>query len=200
MADPFRVPDPPEASLSALRESLAALADRGQFSARSLRETAPADLSASVPHQVFNLTLEDAAAGAVDRAEPAGWRYLLAADRGVVASAETRQEGDEHTFSHVNSGPFVPGTVEALEAAEQVEHGRGDVELRLLHVPALYLMSLWLRPVGATDDAGVFVPIAPAPPGLDPNIAYEADEFRDRVRELAERVPETSHEDPSGGG
>jgi hypothetical protein len=201
MADPFRVPEPPAASVAALRESLAALADRGQFSARSLRETPPADLSASVPHEVFNLGLDAAADGEVERAEPGGWRYLLEADKGVVATAETRAEGGEHTFSNVNTGPFVKGTVDALAAAEQVEHGReGEVDLRLLHVPALYLMSLWLRPAGATDDAGVFIPIAPAPPGLEPNRPYEVDEFRKRVRELAQQVPATSHEEPSGGG
>ena len=99
----LRVPDPPEASVAALHDSLGALAERGQFGARRLRKARPEAPSAALPHQVFILGLADAAEGALDRAEPSGWRYLIEADQEVVASGETRLEGDNtHTFSHIN--------------------------------------------------------------------------------------------------
>ncbi|SRR5438445_656150 len=201
---PLHVPDPPQDSLAALRDALGALAERGQFSARGLRRARPEQLSATVPHQVFVLGLRDAADGAVlDRAQPVGWRYLLEVEQEVVASAETRSlEDGRHSFSLVNDGPFVRGTVEALALAESVaDKEEGAVELRLLHVPALYLMSVWLRPSGAEEaEGGRFIPIAPAPSGIEAGRVYESAEFLARVRELAQAVPELTPDDTRGGG
>src|SRR5438552_3291274 len=85
------IPDPPKGSLGALRDSLSVLAGRGSFSAEGLREARPEQISATIPHQVFNLTLEDARSGEVIHgARSAGWRYLLAIDDRVVASALAR--------------------------------------------------------------------------------------------------------------
>src|SRR5438067_527201 len=115
------VPEPPKSSLASLRESLGALAERGSFSAGGLREARVEQISATTPHQVFNLTLADARGGKVaEDARSSGWRYLLAVDDRVVASAETEsREGARQSFSQVNSGPFVAGTVEALSVAER---------------------------------------------------------------------------------
>jgi hypothetical protein len=194
------VPDPPRDSIVALRESLGALAERGSFSASGLREARSDQISATVPHQVFTLGLADARSGDVAKAaRPTGWRYLLAVDEQVVASAETTFErGERHTFSHVNAGPFVGGTVEALLVAEHAarDDERG-LELRLLNVPALYLMSVWL--VRSDDGSSVFVPIAPAPSGFEPNRLYREDEFASRLRALAEGVPDLEPRDTRGG-
>jgi hypothetical protein len=152
---------------------------------------------------VFNLTLEDARARKVEEnARSSGWRYLLAVDDRVVASAETESGEDaRQAFSQVNSGPFVAGTVEALTVAERVadEQKRG-LELRLIHVPALYLMSLWLKPLGEDgSDDSIFVPIAPAPPGIEPNRVYAGEEFAARLAELAQAPPELEPDDTRGG-
>jgi hypothetical protein len=198
----LRVPDPPEASVAALQDSLGALAERGQFGARRLRKARQEELSAALPHQVFNLGLADAAEGALVRAQPSGWRYLLEADQEVVASGETRLDGDDrHTFSHINEGPFVRGTVRALAVAEKAahEHER-DLEFAVLHVPALYLMSVWLRPDATAELAeSLFIPIAPAPAGLEADQVYTSQEFSARVAELARDVPRTSRDEPTGG-
>jgi hypothetical protein len=196
------VPDPPKSSLSALRESLGALAERGSFSAGGLREARVEQISATTPHQVFNLTLEDARGGKpAEQARSSGWRYLLAVDDRVVASAETEtREGAREAFSHVNSGPFVAGTVEALTVAERVANEQeGVLELRLLHVPALYLMSVWLEPEDDGSDDSIFVPIAPAPSGFEPNRVYTSEEFAVRLAELAQAPPELEPDDTRGG-
>jgi hypothetical protein len=199
----LRVPDPPEASVAALHDSLGALAERGQFGARRLRKARPEVLSAALPHQVFILGLADAAEGALDRAEPSGWRYLIEADQEVVASGETRLEGDNtHTFSHINEGPFVRGTVRALAAAETAanEHEHA-LEFAVLHIPALYLMSVWLQPDGTSElEKSLFIPIAPAPPGLDADEVYTSEAFSTRIAELARNVPSAATGDPTGGG
>src|SRR5919202_380079 len=96
----LRVSDPPNESVTALRESLDALATRGSFSDRGLRTARPDQLSATVPHAVFNLTLDDAMKGRTEAARQTGWRYLLAVDEQVLASAETRTEGGRQVFSH----------------------------------------------------------------------------------------------------
>jgi hypothetical protein len=198
----LRVPDPPEASVTALHNSLGALVERGQFGARWLRKGRQEQLSAALPHQVFILGLADAAEGSLSRAEPSGWRYLLEADQVVVASGETRLDGDRHTFSHVNEGPFVRGTVRALAVAERAanEHER-TLDFAVLHVPALYLMSVWLRPEGAGElDAGLFIPIAPAPPGVEADQVYTSQAFSTRIAELAREVPRAARDDLTGGG
>jgi len=191
---PLLVPDPPKESISALRQALGALAERGQFSTKGLRTARPEQVTATVPHQVFVLGLEDAAwaGNSLERAQLAGWRYLLEADKGIVASAETRvQDGERHLFSHVNEGPFVRGTVNALAVADSIrEEDLGRSELRLLHIPALYFMSLWLHPPGSAEGGGdLFIPIAPTPAGFEAGRVYRGDEFLARVRELAKTVP-----------
>jgi hypothetical protein len=197
------VPEPPKSSLASLRESLGALAERGSFSAGGLREARVDQISATTPHQVFNLTLEDARRGKVmEHARSSGWRYLLAVDDRIVASAETEsREGARQAFSQVNSGPFVVGTIEAFTVAERAANEQeGGLELRLIHVPALYLMSLWLKPLGEDgSDDSIFIPIAPTPSGLEPNRVYTSEEFGSRLAELAQAPPELEPDDTRGG-
>jgi hypothetical protein len=196
------ISDPPKESLSALRESLNTLAARGSFSDRGLREARPEQISATVPHAVYNLTLAAAKEGKAEAARLTGWRFLLAVDEHVLASAETRSEGGLQSFSHVNAGPFVGGTVEALAVAEKAaEAEERQLELRVLSVPALYLMSVWLQPSGGgqAGDA-LFVPIAPAPTGFEPNRVYEQNEFLDALRSAAQEVPDVGRDDAQGGG
>ena len=196
----LRVLDPPYASVTALHHALGALSERGEFGARRLRQAR--QLSATVPHRVFILGLTDAAEGAIDKAEPSGWRYLLEADEEVVASGETRLEGEgRHAFSQINEGPFVRGTVRALAVAEEETsaHER-ELEFAVLHVPAVYLMSAWLRPDGNGDlDLSLFIPIAPAPPSFEANRVYTGEAFRTSLAELARQVPPSAAEDPTGG-
>ena len=105
-------------------------------------------------------------------------------------------------FSHVNAGPFVSGTVDALAVAEQVaEADERQLELRLLNVPALYLMSVWLQPSSQEGaDEGLFVPIAPAPPGFEANRTYDRGEFTSALGSAAGSVPEVGRDDTEGGG
>jgi len=51
----------------------------------------------------------------------------------------------------------------------------GKVEARLIRVPALYVMALWLKDLDGDDD--VVVPMAPAPPFLEANRPYTEREF-----------------------
>jgi hypothetical protein len=196
------MPEPPGDSVIALRESLGALADRGQLSLRALRKARHEQLSATAPHQVFVFGLRDVLSEELlAAARPTGWRYLLEIDETVVASAETlEQEDGSHVFAMVNEGPFVQGTVDALAVAERVaEELDRELDLRLLHVPALYLMSLFLQSSGDEPGEMLFIPIAPTPGNLEAGAVLRSEDFLSRIEELARAVPEMEPEDERGG-
>lgn len=198
------VPDPPKMSIAALQAGLSTLAEHGSFSAEGLRDAKPEQISATVPHQVYSLTLEDARIGGdlPERARESGWRFLLETDGQVIASAETRsEEGGRHRFARLNAGPFVAGTVEALAAAESATRSDDfESQLRWLTVPSVYLMSAWLvRADDSPDDRNRFIPVAPAPTTFEPNVVYDEADFVSRLREAARALPDLAPTDELGG-
>ncbi|MGI5400397.1 hypothetical protein ACQEVG_13255 [Streptomyces sp. CA-135486] len=99
-----------------------------------------------------------------------GWRFLIRNGERAVAAAETVLTPDGWTFSHFFEGPYLSSTERALRQAESM---RTHFQPRLLSIPELYMLTLWLH--GDTDadaSAGtprptdVLVPLAPAPPGI----------------------------------
>jgi hypothetical protein len=199
------VPDPPEESVEALRTTLGQLAARGQFSDRRLERVRPEQVTATVAHQVFTLGVADLIDERRDErglaaARPTAWRYLIEADRQVVAAAET-VSGDKdrpHVFSQLNHGPFVTGTMQALGVAERYAVD-SDVELRALHVPALYVLALWLQPVGSsTWDTATLIPVSPAPPGIEANRPYRAAELLEILVARARDIPVLAADDLRG--
>ena len=192
------LPAPPLGSVDVVRDAVAALAGRGELSA-ALRRTRSRDIAITAPHQVFTLGLRDVAdASGLEKAQPTGWRYLLEVGDGVVAAVETSEADGKQALSHVNHGSFVQGTVDALGVAETAADDRSDIELRLLHVLALYLLALWLRDTTGAGDA--VIPIAPTFGVLEANRAYSSDEFLRVVQEQARSIPPRESEDASGGG
>jgi len=141
----------------------------------------PEELQHSEPHPVYVATLDDLAAGKLlAAAKQTGWRYLLAQNDEVVAEAELAKgrrtakgakgaKREALAFAGLTHGPFTGATVDGLHAAErlpQVE--KADYELRLLKVPAVYLVALWLH--GSNED--LLVPLGQPPAGLRKNKAY----------------------------
>lgn len=117
-----------------------------------------------------------------------GWRFLLgpatpAQDAesgdarargrrhtGVVSAAEAVPAGDGWAFAHFLGGPYVTSAVRALGQAEALPL---PCQPRLLSVPELYMVTLWLHTAPDADPAGGFpdaadllIPLAPAPPGI----------------------------------
>ncbi|MFD3441408.1 hypothetical protein ACFWU3_28320 [Streptomyces sp. NPDC058685] len=99
-----------------------------------------------------------------------GWRFLIRSGERSVAAAETTLTADGWTFSHFFEGPYLISTERALRQAESMHTA---FQPRLLSIPELYMLTLWLH--GDTDaDAStgmplptdVLVPLAPAPPGI----------------------------------
>ena len=161
----LRVPAPPTEAADAVHTTFQAFADSGTFRLPALRN-ATGPLQLTQPHQVFTLGLADLAAGrGLEAAEPSGWRYLVQEGDNALAAADTvaTGPGNEYVFSAFNEGRFVTSTAQAIQAAQAIpEVSQGDFELRLLHVPGLHVMALWLHDVkGNASD--LLVPLEPSP-------------------------------------
>jgi hypothetical protein len=178
---PVEFPTPPADADKAAADGVLEV-HRAEGPARSRART-PRDVGRgrrlAAPHPVHNLRLADLEKpGRLRDAPLTAWRYLVE-DRGAaVASAEVGvdERGAVRGFDHLNEGPFVAATRAALEAADRLPKVRdGRREARILRIPALYVMALWLKDLDGDDD--VIVPMAPAPPYLEADRPYTEREF-----------------------
>ncbi|CAM5584494.1 hypothetical protein [Streptomyces sp. NPDC005930] len=181
---PLRVPEAPAA---ALRSVLTALS-----SPTAVREArTPALLGARGPvtpelplpvHVLDRVTTEGVTATRLT-----GWRFHIRCGDRAVAAAETMLTPDGWAFSHFFEGPYVTSTEHALRQAESMAQ---PYQPRLLSVPELYMLTLWLHGDGAADAAAghpaatdLLVPLAPAPPGIAAH----------RPHRVAELLPVLTH-------
>ncbi|WP_432083251.1 hypothetical protein [Streptomyces sp. WAC 04229] len=181
---PLRVPPAPA---PALRSVLTALS-----SPTAVREArTPALLGAQGPvapelplpvHVLDRVTADGATATRL-----AGWRFLIRCGDRAVAAAETMLTPDGWAFSHFFEGPYVASTERALRQAESVPQ---SYQPRLLSVPELYMLTLWLHGDCAADAAAghpaaadLLIPLAPAPPGIAAH----------RPHRVAELLPVLTH-------
>jgi hypothetical protein len=169
---PISTPTPPREIFDAVRSSFQELASKRGFGTPALRQADPRRLAVSDPHGVYTLGLRDI----VDKREPAdaqfvGWRWLVQEGQRTIASAEVGAGPYAgHGASEINEGPFVRSSAEALEAAEKLPETRDrSYEPRLLKIPAVYLVALWLHPDDGDD---LFVVLPPAPYDLKPDEPY----------------------------
>jgi hypothetical protein len=179
---PIEYPKPPAEADKAAADGVLEVhraETRGRVRARSLREIGDGGRRLASPHAVFNLGLADLAKpGTLANAPMTAWRYLVEEAGAAVASAEVGVDakGAVRGLDHVNEGPFVKATAPAQKAAAKLPQIRdGRVEARIVRIPALYVMALWLKDLEGDDD--VIVPMAPAPPYLEANRPYTEQEF-----------------------
>ncbi|RMI41232.1 hypothetical protein [Streptomyces triticirhizae] len=145
----------------ALRSAAVPAPRRLRFDRGALRPTLPLPV-----HRLERLT----APAEPPTARLTGWRYLLAQDGLSVGTAECQVTADGWAFSHFGEGPYIASTERALRLAEEQ---RARYQPRLLSVPELYMLTLWLYPDEAADPAegspsgdDLLIPLAPAPPGI----------------------------------
>ncbi|MEU7055787.1 hypothetical protein [Streptomyces sp. NPDC046197] len=117
----------------------------------------------------------------------AAWRFLIRCGDHAVAAAETKLTADGWAFSHFFEGPYVTSTERALRQAEGMSQ---PYQPRLLSVPGLYMLTLWLHGDLSADGAtghpaanDLLVPLAPAPPGIAAH----------RPHRVAELLPVLTH-------
>jgi hypothetical protein len=104
---------------------------------------------------------------------------LSARQRGAKGGAARELE-----FLGLTHGPFTAATIEALTAAEKFPTvAKSDYELRLLKVPSVYLVALWLH-----GDDDILVPMASPPGGLKKNRAYSEGQVIKALSEIAAKT------------
>lgn len=169
---------PSPAPVPALRSVLAALG-----SPTAVREArtpalraAQGPLSPELPLPVHVLGVTGAP-GRAPLTRLAGWRFLIRNGDRAIAAADTMLTPDGWTFSHFFEGPYVTSTEQALLQAEALPT---PYQPRLLSVPELYMLTLWLHAEPEADAAtagpaaaDLLVPLAPAPPGIAAHRPYQ---------------------------
>ncbi|MEV5681016.1 MULTISPECIES: hypothetical protein [unclassified Streptomyces] len=161
----------PPAPAPALRSVLAALGS--PTAVREARTPAlrsvQGPLSPELPlpvHVLERITAGDTA----PRTRLAAWRFLIRSEERAVAAADTMLTPDGWAFSHFFEGPYLASTELAVR---QAEASASAYQARLLSIPELYMLTLWLHGDTDADASGgtlaptdVLVPLAPAPPGI----------------------------------
>lgn len=174
-----------DSALETIRDGVARLADRPEYRDRALGAARAEPLELVAPHDVYTLGLDALAEGTgLGAAQPVGRRVLIMRAQEPVATAEL-DDPDGAGGLTATEGPFTEATAKAISEVESwpavVE---GDYELRVLRLPALYFMALWLKDRSDGDD--LIVPLAPAPVGIEAGRSYDEEELlgvlRDRAR------------------
>ncbi len=127
--------------------------------------------------------------GGTPRTRLTGWRFLIRGPERAVAAGETAPTSDGWAFSHFFEGPYLAATELAVRQAEALPT---PYQPRLLSVPELYMLTLWLHGDVAADAASglpgpgdLLVPLAPAPPGI---AAHRAHRFAELLSVLTHRL------------
>jgi len=181
---PLRVPPAPAPALRSVLTALSSpTAVREARTPALLGAQGPATPELPLPvHVLDRVTTEGSAATRL-----AGWRFHIRLGDRAVAAAETMLTPDGWAFSHFFEGPYVASTERALRQAESVPQ---SYQPRLLSVPELYMLTLWLHGDCTADAAtghpaatDLLVPLAPAPPGIAAH----------RPHRVAELLPVLTH-------
>ncbi|MFV2022976.1 hypothetical protein [Micromonospora sp. LOL_023] len=128
----------------------------------------------STPHQIYVLGLDGIITDSgLDSTQPVGRRYLTEEAGQPIASAETTPAPDgTEQMSQFTEGPFVASTDKALKGVYKLATLKATrYELRLLRVPALYVMALWLH----LPRRDLIVPLEPSPIGKEDRVVPAAE-------------------------
>ncbi|MGW8379523.1 hypothetical protein [Streptomyces sp. ODS28] len=185
---PLHIPQAPAPALrsvlAALRSSTAVHGARTPAAVRAAHGTLHPELPLPV-HEMTRVRRSDGP----PRTRLTGWRFLLRPHGGEAAPAEPGGAGgharacvgaaeavltaDGWTFGAFGEGPYVTSTERALHQAEALSPGHPPYQPRLLSLPELYMLTLWLHHDPTADPAegvpapsDVLIPLAPAPPGI----------------------------------
>ncbi|MFE0726973.1 hypothetical protein ACFW2X_01725 [Streptomyces antibioticus] len=184
---PLHVPPAPAPALRSVLTALGSPTAVREARTPSLR-TAQGEATPEQPlplHVLDRITPEGVSATRL-----AGWRFLIRCGGRSVAAADTRLTPDGWAFSHFFEGPYIASTERALRQAESADR---PYQARLLSVPGLYMLTLWLH--GDTEGDGstghpaatdLLVPLAPAPPGI---AAHRPHRVAELLPVLTLRVP-----------
>lgn len=145
------------------------------------------------PHPIFDLGGDALAMGSgLESVKASGLRYLVKAGDQHLATAEVQfdTKGQPMMLSGLHYGLHAQAAGEALAqlaTSTKVAEADASQEVRLLRCSAVGLLALWLKSdAGAPDQ---FIPLAPAPKGLQAGQSYGEAALLDTIRPIVERRP-----------
>ena len=178
-------PQVAETTINALRE----MAHQKHFRIAPLADAQPSQIKIASGHPVYNIGLTDILSNKPLSAMPlTAWRFIVDSGASDAAAAETFSDTHKGTasFASVNSGPFVAGTIAALAGlSTDPAFAKGDWEIRMIRVPALYIMAVWAHEKNSGND--IIRVTAPVPDYLDQKKSYTWNEFRAALEEPAKQ-------------
>ncbi|MFB8776014.1 hypothetical protein [Streptomyces broussonetiae] len=164
---PLHVPEAPAPALRTVLTALGSPTAVREARTPSLR-TAQGPATPELPLPVH--VLDRISAKGTPATRLAGWRFMIRSGDRALAAAEAMLTPDGWAFSRFFEGPYVASTERALRQAETLPQ---PYQPRLLSLPGLYMLALWLHGDCAADGAtghpaaaDLLVPLAPAPPGI----------------------------------
>jgi hypothetical protein len=186
---PLSFLEPPQPVTEATRSALQDMARQRHFRIAALAAAQPAQIDLASAHAVYNIGLEDLVRDVPLSSLPlTAWRYIVRSGGAGVAAAEAHSDpqGGAPRFDSVNSGPFVGGTLSAIESlSSDPAIAGGNWEARVIRIPALYILGIWAHEKASGRD--IIRVMAPAPPYLDPAKSYGWEDFRSTVRGPAQQ-------------
>jgi hypothetical protein len=171
-------PKPPNESDQAARDGVQRVMKTHLQAMTSGLDASTSAAQLSHAHEVFDLSVEDLAAGrGVAVARPVRWRYLVNADQPNMLATEVQLDNGAYRFAKVDlDSPFNRGTIDALNRAEDDSRVKnGNYELRILRVLALCVIALWLKDLANIED--LLIPIAPTNRALQAGTIYTTSAF-----------------------
>lgn len=203
---PLHVPQPPSAAQRSVSAALEAPSHAGTHRTPALvrRAQGPLRCGLALPvHELENLErLENRGGprGAEEftppHTQPVGWRFLLhdttAPEGSCAGTVEAVHTPDGWAPVRYCEGPYVNSTARALRQAEGLPQ---PYQPRLLSLPELYMLTLWLHEDVTADAAtgrptppDLLIPLAPAPPGVAAHQPHRVETLLPRlVRRLTPR-------------
>jgi hypothetical protein len=174
-------------TVEVIRSRLSELAGRTAYQDRALSRAHPAGLALAAPHDVYALGLDEVAEGAtLAAARMVGHRFLVLDGSKAIASVEVSDREARFGFQ-ANEGPYVEATAIAIARAEEDPDLAGDdYEVRLLRIPALHFVGLWLK--SDRDGADGVIPLDPAPAHIEPGRIHTPDALFSTLASHARRV------------
>jgi hypothetical protein len=191
--------DPPRGSLDALATELSSANADGRLAAYLEQPTRLDALTATAPHRLFVLDVDDLTEDDdSSAARYCGWRYLLEVNRRAVAIATVVDEEGRHSFGGIATGPAVASVVFAVHVVDElVPKGDENFTIAAIDIPTLHLVLLQVSNADASRLA--FLPIGLAS-GLHSAHLYSRTQVRAALRRMAGRIrSERTEAGPIGG-
>ena len=136
------------------------------------------------PYPVFSADLEDVLDDnrLLQSARLTSWQYVIFEDEKVVALAEVA-DGRPLRYASRQSSSVAEAVLKAIADAEKLDSvQKSDYELRILRIPELYLLAVWLH--SATSD--LLLPVRPFTKTLGDGSSFTEKQVVAALRPLAQ--------------